>query len=55
MKIRHGNLISLRHALERVGGSHRISQLHTKIDDDSFWSLFVINRHEVRTQCLILQ
>ena len=49
------NLVSLRHALDRAGGSHRITQLHTKVDDDSFWSFFVINRHEVRTQCLILQ
>ena len=49
------NLVSLRHALDRAGGSHRITQLHTKVDNDSFWSLFVINRHEVRTQCLILQ
>ena len=49
------NLVSLRHALDRAGGSHRITQLHTKVDDDSFCSLFVINRHEVRTQCLILQ
>ena len=49
------NLISLRHALDRAGGSHRITQLHTKVDNDFVWSLFVINRHEVRTQCLILQ
>ena len=39
------NLVSLRHALDRAGGSHRIAQLHTKVDDDSFWSFFVINRH----------
>ena len=49
------NLLSLRHALDRAGGSHRISRLHTTVDDDSCWSLFVVNRHEVRTQCLILQ
>lgn len=49
------NLISLRHALDRVGGSRRVARLHTTVDDDSFWSLFVVNRHEVRTQCLILQ
>ena len=49
------NLISLRHALDRVGGSRRVARLHTTVDDDSFWSLFDINRHEVRTQCLILQ
>ena len=49
------NLLSLRHALDRAGGSHRISRLRTTVDDDSYWSLFVVNRHEVRTQCLILQ
>ena len=49
------NLLSVRHALDRAGGSHRISRLHTTVDDDSAWSLFVVNRHEVRTQCLILQ
>ena len=49
------NLLSLRHALDRVGGSRRVTQLHTKVDNDYFWSLFIVNRHEVRTQCLILQ
>ena len=49
------NLISLRHALDRVGGSRRVTQLHTKVYNDYFWSLFIVNRHEVRTQCLILQ
>lgn len=49
------NLISLRHALDRVGGSRRVTQLHTKVDNNYFWSLFIVNRHEVRTQCLILQ
>ena len=48
------NLISLRHALDRVGGSRRVTQLHTKVDNDYFWSLWIIRRHEVRTQCLIL-
>jgi hypothetical protein len=47
------NLVSLRHALERVG-SNRISHLHTTVDNDFFWSLFILNRHEVRTRCLIL-
>ena len=49
------NLLSLRHALDRVGGSRRVTQLHTKVDNDYFWSLLIVNRHEVRTQCLILQ
>ena len=48
-----GNLASLNHALDLVG-SHRISQLRTVEDDSKAWSLFLINRHEVRTQCLIL-
>ena len=47
------NLASLNHALDLVG-SHRISQLKTVEDDSKAWSLFLINRHEVRTQCLIL-
>ena len=48
------NLVSLNHALDVVG-SHRISQLKTTEDDSLAWSLFLINRHEVRTQCLILK
>jgi hypothetical protein len=48
-----GNRASLNHALDLVG-SHRISQLKTVEDDSKAWSLFLINRHEVRTQCLIL-
>ena len=48
-----GNLASLNHALDLVG-SHRITQLKTVEDDSKAWSLFLVNRHEVRTQCLIL-
>ena len=48
------NLVSLNHALD-VAGSHRISQLKSAQDDSSMWSLLLINRHEVRTQCLILK
>ena len=47
------NLVSLQHALDRVG-SHRIAHLHTTVDNDFFWSLCILNRHEVRTQCMIL-
>ena len=47
------NLLSLRHAMDLVG-SHRISQLKTVEDDSMAWSLFLVNRHEVRTSCLIL-
>ena len=48
------NLVSLRHALDVVG-SHRIAQLRSAEDDSAMWSLLLINRHEVRTQCLILK
>ena len=48
------NLVSLRHALDVVG-SHRIAQLRSVEDDSAMWSLLLINRHEVRTQCLILK
>ena len=48
------NLVSLRHALDRVGGSRRIAQLRTTADNEFLWSLFIVNRHEVRTQCMIL-
>lgn len=48
------NLVSLNHALD-IAGSHRISQLKTTVDDSRAWSLFLINRHEVRTQCMILK
>ena len=48
------NLVSLNHALD-VAGSHRISQLRSCEDNDSMWSLFLVNRHEVRTQCIILR
>ena len=47
------NIKSLKHALDVVG-SHRISHLRTAVKDDSNWSLFLVNRREVRTQCLIL-
>lgn len=47
------NLVSLNHALDLVG-SHRITQLKSTEDDSRAWSLFLVKRHEVRTQCLIL-
>jgi hypothetical protein len=31
-----------------------VTQLKTVEDDSKAWSLFLVNRHEVRTQCLIL-
>jgi hypothetical protein len=49
----NNNIVSLNHALDVVG-SHRIAQLKSTEDDSRAWSLFLINRHEVRTQCLIL-
>ena len=48
------NLASLNHALG-VAGSRRISQLRSYEDDSAVWSLFLVNRHEIRTQCLILK
>jgi len=48
------NLVSLRHALNVVG-SNRITQLRSNEDDDAMWSLWLVNRHEVRTQCIILK
>lgn len=48
------NLVSLNHALDVVG-SHRITQLQMSEADDSSWSLLLVNRHEVRTSCIILK
>ena len=48
------NLVSLNHALGLVG-SRRIAQLESNVDDSAMWSLLLINRHEVRTRCLILK
>ena len=48
------NLVSLNHALDLVG-SRRITNLEVTEDDDASWSLFLVNRHTVRTQCLILK
>lgn len=48
------NLVSLKHALDVVG-SRRITHLQTTEDNSLAWSLFLVNRHEVRTQCLILK
>ena len=48
------NLVSLNHALDVVG-SRRITQLRSTEEDSSLWSLLLINRHEVRTQCVILK
>ena len=48
------NLKSLNHALD-LTGSRRITQLETFEDDSKAWSLFLVNRHEVRTKCIILK
>jgi hypothetical protein len=48
------NLVSLNHALGVVG-SRRIAQLEANEDDSAMWSLLLVNRHEVRTRCLILK
>lgn len=49
-----GNLASLRHAMKLVG-SDRIANLEASEEDSCTWSLFLINRHEVHTKCLILK
>ena len=49
-----GNLKSLNHALG-LAGSRRITQLETSEDDSKAWSLFLVNRHEIRTKCIILK
>ena len=48
------NIVSLNHALGVVG-SRRIAQLEANEDDSAMWSLLLVNRHEVRTRCLILK
>ncbi|MBR4617602.1 MAG: hypothetical protein IKO55_18485 [Kiritimatiellae bacterium] len=48
------NLKSMNHALG-LTGSRRITQLETSEDDSKAWSLFLVNRHEVRTKCIILK
>ena len=48
------NIKSMKHALDLVG-SRRITQLETFEDDSKAWSLFICNRHEVRTKCIILK
>ena len=48
------NIVSLNHALGVVG-SRRIAQLESNEDDSAMWSLLLVNRHEVRTRCLILK
>ena len=48
------NLVSVRYALDRLG-SHRVTQLRTFETDDCEWSFYLINRHEVRTSCIILK
>lgn len=47
------NLVSLRYALKRAG-SNRIEALSSFENDDAAWSLFLVNKHEVSTKCLIL-
>jgi hypothetical protein len=44
----------MNHALGLIG-SRRITQLETSEDDSKAWSLFLVNRHEVRTKCIILK
>lgn len=48
------NLVSLRYAMKRLG-SNRIANLESSEDNSCVWSLFLVNRHEVRTKCKILK
>lgn len=48
------NLVSLRSALRSVG-SDRVCNLASLVEDERMWSLFLINRHIVRTTCTILE
>ena len=47
------NIKSLRYALKKVG-SNRVEDIVSSHDDSSMWSLFLVNRREVRTSCLIM-
>ena len=47
------NMKSLDHACDIVG-SHRIGNLSHNIYEDPFWSFFICNRRQIKTECLIL-
>ena len=43
----------LDHACDIVG-SHRITAISHNINEDPFWSFFILNRRQIKTECLIL-
>lgn len=42
-------------AAAKMLGSDRFSNLYTVNDDECVWSLFLFNRHTVRTSCMVLE
>ena len=47
------NMKCLDHACDIVG-SHRITAISHNINEDPFWSFFILNRRQIKTECLIL-
>ena len=47
------NMKCLDHACDIVG-SHRITAISHNINEDPFWSFFICNRRQIKTECLIL-
>ena len=47
------NMKCLDHACDIVG-SHRIAAISHNINEDPFWSFFICNRRQIKTECLIL-
>ena len=47
------NMKCLDHACDLVG-SHRIASISHNINEDPFWSFFICNRRQIKTECLIL-
>ena len=48
------NMKCLDHACDIVG-SHRIAAISHNINEDPFWSFFICNRRQIKTECLILE
>lgn len=48
------NLKTIKAAAKKLG-SNKICNIATTIDDTGLWSLYLFNRHTVRTTCLILE
>lgn len=48
------NMKCLDHACDIVG-SHRITAISHNINENPFWSFFILNRRQIKTECLILE